>query len=121
MKQKYSVGIFILFLMVLLFVTGSQKFAKIQESEEQEIEQEEPLQSSVESVVTDGHALKEDCFFLKEANGYVVVYFSDGKTVYEYTDISFEELPEKVKKEVNNGKYIENQEELYGFLENYSS
>lgn len=121
MKRKYSVGIFILFLMALLFVTGSQKFMQIQGQEAQDMEQEEQLQPSAESVVTDGHALKDDCFFLKEANGYVVVYLSDGKTVYEYTDISYEELPEKIKMEVSNGKYIEDQEELYGFLENYSS
>ena len=31
------------------------------------------------------------------------------------------ELPEKIREELANGKYIENQEELYGFLENYSS
>ncbi len=121
MKQKYSVGIFILFLMVLVFFTGSHKFWRKDIQESQMTEQKEQLQSSAESVVTDGHALKEDCFFLKESNGYVVVYLSDGKTIYEYTDILFEELPEKVRTEVRNGKYIEDQEELYGFLENYSS
>ena len=43
------------------------------------------------------------------------------KTVYEYTDISLEGLPENLQKEIQNGKYIETSENLYGFLENYSS
>lgn len=74
-----------------------------------------------ETVTADGHALKEDCYYLKNVNGYVVVFLSDKKTAYEYTDILCEELPEAVREEIANGKYIENQEELYGFLENYSS
>ena len=73
------------------------------------------------SVAADGQALKDDCYYLKELNGYVVVYLSDKKTVYEYTDISLEDLPENLQKEIQNGKYIETSESLYGFLENYSS
>ena len=43
------------------------------------------------------------------------------RQVYEYTDISLEGLPENLQKEIQNGKYIETSESLYGFLENYSS
>ncbi len=121
MKQKYSIGIFIIFVTVLLLLTGSQRFFQAKGKGQQETRQNEQVQSLAESVVTDGHALKDGCFFLKEANGYVVVYESDGRTIYEYTDILFEELPEQIQTEIKNGKYIENQEELYGFLENYSS
>ena len=60
-------------------------------------------------------------FYLYEKNGYVVVYENDKKTPYEYTDIFYEELPELLKQEIKNGKYIKNEEELYGFLENYTS
>ena len=59
--------------------------------------------------------------FLIEEGGFLVVYASDRKTVYEYTDISLEGLPENLQKEIQNGKYIETSESLYGFLENYSS
>ena len=54
------------------------------------------------SVAADGQALKDDCYYLKELNGYVVVYLSDKKTVYEYTDISLEGLPENLQKEIQN-------------------
>ena len=65
--------------------------------------------------------MKNYCYYLLEKNGYVVVYLSDKETIYEYTSIDVETLPETVQNEVKNGKYIEDMEELYGFLENYSS
>ena len=73
------------------------------------------------SVTTGSKASKNDCYYLMEVNGYIVVYFSDKKTPYEYTDILYDELPELLRQEIRNGKYIESTAELYGFLENYSS
>ena len=72
-------------------------------------------------MAADGEALKEDCYYLMEVNGYIVVYLSDKTTPYEYTDILYEDLPAMMREEVRNGKYIETTEELYGFLENFSS
>ena len=73
------------------------------------------------TVAADGQALKEDCYYLMEVNGYVVVYLSDKKTPYEYTDIKYDELPAEIRDEIRNGKYMEDAKTLYGFLENYSS
>ena len=73
------------------------------------------------SVTTGSKTSKNDCYYLMEVNGYIVVYFSDKKTPYEYTDIHYDELPELLRQEIRNGKYIESTAELYGFLENYSS
>lgn len=56
-----------------------------------------------------------------EVNGYVVVYLSDKKTPYEYTDIKYDDLPAELRDEIRNGKYVEDAKSLYGFLENYSS
>ena len=61
------------------------------------------------------------CYYLLEVNGYVAVYLDDKKTIYEYTSIDVETLPVLLQNEVKNGKYIKDIEELYGFLENYSS
>ena len=57
----------------------------------------------------------------QSCNGYVVVYLSDQSTIYEFTDIPFEELPKEVQTNVKQKKYVETEEELYAFLENYSS
>lgn len=66
-------------------------------------------------------ASKEFYFYLSDLNGYVAVYLDDQSTIYEYTNIAVTELPEQVKNEIINGKKIKSVQELYGFLENYSS
>lgn len=60
-------------------------------------------------------------YLLKEKDGYVIVYLEDGKTIYEYTAIAIQDLPFDLQEAVNAGKTVESQEELYSFLENYSS
>lgn len=60
-------------------------------------------------------------FMIVAEDGYLTVYESDLKTVYEYTDISVEELEEDLKVKVNQGYGMENIEALFNFLENYSS
>ena len=49
------------------------------------------------------------------------MYLSDKTTIYELTEIPLSDLPEEVRQEVASGKYVETAEELYAFLENYSS
>ena len=56
-----------------------------------------------------------------EPDGYLSVYRADQKTKYMDTDISVKELNDDIKEEIRHGKKFENAEELYGFLENYSS
>ena len=123
MKNKYGIS-FLLFLILVVFgITCASQLSlnKGKREIQAEINAKEQKEMNNTSVAADGQALKDDCYYLKELNGYVVVYLSDKKTVYEYTDISLEDLPENLQKEVQNGKYIETSESLYGFLENYSS
>ena len=123
MKNKYGIG-FLLFLILVVFgITCAYQLSlnKGKREIQAEINAKEQREMHDTSVAADGQALKDDCYYLKELNGYVVVYLSDKKTVYEYTDISLEYLPENLQKEIQNGKYIETSESLYGFLENYSS
>lgn len=60
-------------------------------------------------------------FIVKSFNGMIVILKGDGKTVYEYTQINIGTLPEELREQVTDGFYIETEEELYSFLENYSS
>lgn len=119
MEKRYSIG-FLLVTLILFMVIGVAYDINYKTVKEQAEIKEQQL-AEEESVTTEGHAFKEDCFFLMEVNGYVAVYMSDRETVYEYTDISVSELPHILQNEIKNGKYIENMEALYGFLENYSS
>lgn len=60
-------------------------------------------------------------FYLKSEDGIVIVYKASTQEIYEYTNIVVEELPEDVKQEVLKTKYILDEEELYTFLESYTS
>lgn len=60
-------------------------------------------------------------FIVKSFNGTIVILNGDNKTVYDYTKIPINILPTDLQNEVINGYLIETEEELYNFLENYSS
>ncbi|MCI9216846.1 hypothetical protein AALA78_07490 [Lachnospiraceae bacterium 42-17] len=125
MKNKYAIGFIVLSVTAILIITCAYQLsyyrAKERAQEARIKTEKEPAMEPEETIPTEGGALKEDCYYLMEVNGYIVVYLSDKKTPYEYTDILFDELPEKLREEIRNGKYIEDTKALYGFLENYSS
>ena len=59
-------------------------------------------------------------YYMKSQGNHIIVYNRD-HTVYEYTDLQKEFLPENVVYELVNGIYFQDQEDLYEFLETYSS
>lgn len=136
MRNKLGIGFLAVMIVALMLVTGAyqlsyqrakeQMEAKIQIAEDTRAEERREEDASVvnpdpATVAADGQAMKEDCYYLMEVNGYVVVYLSDKKTPYEYTDIKYDDLPAELRDEIRNGKYVEDAKSLYGFLENYSS
>ena len=60
-------------------------------------------------------------YYLAIQNGYVIVYYSDRKTVFEYTSIEAKNLSERDQVELSYGKYVVDEKELYSILEGYSS
>ena len=79
--------------------------------------------SSGRIVVRKSYELKEETkgFFLLNENHYVVVYDQNLSQVYMNTNILVESLSEKLQEEIINMKYVENEGELFNFLESYSS
>lgn len=65
--------------------------------------------------------LETGSYYLMAREGYVCVYYEDLKTIYLVTDILIDHLPDQVRQEVLDKKYMKNEEELYNFLESYSS
>ena len=125
MKNKYGICCLSCCACLIIVMTFAYQFSyqKAKErAEKLKIEEQLNMENKDSSSVTTGSkASKNDCYYLMEVNGYIVVYFSDKKTPYEYTDIHYDDLPELLRQEIRNGKYIESTAELYGFLENYSS
>lgn len=62
-----------------------------------------------------------DKYYITANNGVITVYYSDKKSVYEYTTIKVDQLPSKDQQKIYSGIYVKDDEELYGLLENYSS
>lgn len=62
-----------------------------------------------------------DYYYLTEEQGFVVVYYRNMGTLFCETGIEIENLPERLQREIRQIKTIETEEELYGFLESYSS
>lgn len=60
-------------------------------------------------------------FYLAVYDNEVVVYLEDMKTVYIETDIRLDSLPEHLQQNIIDMMWIRDEEELYSFLENYSS
>ena len=63
----------------------------------------------------------EEIFYLVAENHYITVYREDMQTVYLYTDIRVENLPEGMQEEIIQRKLISGESTLYHFLESYSS
>lgn len=60
-------------------------------------------------------------YVLKEDNGMVNVYFEDGVTLYDKSNIKVERLPDSIKRGVEKGLRIGSIEALYDFLESFTS
>ena len=54
-------------------------------------------------------------------SNYITVYLVPEYELFEYTDIIMDVLPVEIQEEIRHGKYLRNEEELYNFLENYTS
>ena len=60
-------------------------------------------------------------FFVKLINETLVIYENDHETVYDYANVNFSLLPDDTRRELYDGIYIDTEEGLYDFLQNYSS
>lgn len=63
----------------------------------------------------------EEYFYLAIRDNRVVVYQADGETIYMETDIAADKLPGEVLQELLQKRIVNSEEDLYDFLEAYSS
>lgn len=120
MRKRYSIGFLIVSLVLLVGISGAYQIS-YEKAKERAREEQVQIKSEIPSVSADGEAMKADCYYLMEVNGYVAVFCSDKKTAYEYTSIQVKDLPYDLQNEIKNGKYVKDTESLYSFLENYTS
>ena len=104
-----------------LMSLGERIAAQEQEQEERTVqEQPERAEASAapDSVVNDTGSHE---YYLVEEDGRVTIYRIEGRTLFEYTGITVDSLPEELQGEISHGKRVSGEKELYDFLENYSS
>lgn len=83
------------------------------------VSEEQKQETILENVINQTKETYE--FFLVNDNNYVAVYKLPQCEIYEYTDVILDVLPVDLQEEIKVGKYLKNEEELYNFLENYTS
>ncbi len=110
MRKIYSIGFFILTLAIIVTLSFAYRISN--QRVKDEAKQEAKAKTHVET---------ETCYYIKEKDGYVIVYKGDEKTVYEYTSILVESLPDDIKDLLKKGIKVDSLSQIYGFLENYSS
>lgn len=59
-------------------------------------------------------------YLIQISDGNVIIRYPDG-SVYETTNISEESLPDAVREKIRKEYRLNSRQELYSFLENYSS
>ena len=94
----------------------------VEQTEEGAGETDFPVPESQEIAAEEGQTENETYeFVLRNYHNYVTIYTLPDDTLYEYTDVILDVLPEETREEIRQGKYLRNEEELYNFLENYTS
>ena len=121
MKKRYGIGFLIGMIVFTLVLVCAYQLSYDRAMRKLGAKQRDIQKKQEHVVETKGSAQKEDGYIIKEKDGYIIVYLSDGKTVYEYTTIETQYLPEVIQKEVKKGKKADTVGQVYGFLENYSS
>lgn len=120
-------GIRIFFVLTVIFVIGCYQAVDFQNKAEREKSAKtEQLRQTVRETETELEMLpvgrmQDYKFVIVEEADYLTVYFADRKTVYEYTAIRYSDLEDSLRQKIRKGYCIENEEELFGFLENYST
>ena len=99
-----------------------ERIAAQEREQEERTPQEQPERAEAsaapDSVVNDTGSHE---YYLVEEDGRVTIYRIEGQTLFEYTGITVDSLPETLQTEISQGKRVSGEKELYDFLENYSS
>lgn len=99
-----------------------ERIAAQEREQEERTAQEQPERTEAsaapDSVVNDTGSHE---YYLVEEDGRVTIYRIEGRTLFEYTGITVDSLPEELQGEIAHGKRVSGEKELYDFLENYSS
>lgn len=68
-----------------------------------------------------GEPIEEPGYWIAVKDNIVIVYTEDRSEIYEFTNIQLWQLPQEVQYDLVDGIYVNNERELFDFLQTYSS
>lgn len=78
-------------------------------------------EEKVQVLMNYSYVKPSNSFYIVVYDGEVVVLLEDRKTIFLRTDILLLDLPTDIQQIIMQGMFVTNEEELYGFLETYTS
>lgn len=66
-------------------------------------------------------AQTSNTYYLVLSEGRVCIYRGDDRIFYDYAVVNLDIMPEEIKEQLKYGMYLSNEQELYDFLQTYSS
>lgn len=64
---------------------------------------------------------KKETFYLIYSEDRLCIYRGDDKIFYDYADVAVNHMPVEIREQLKYGLYITGEQELYEFLQTYSS
>ena len=64
---------------------------------------------------------EKESFYLIYSEGRVCIYMGDEKIFFDYADVNMDTMPTEIREQLKYGLYVTGEEELYEFLQTYSS
>lgn len=114
----------LIYIVIITVLCGYMYYAAFYRKDVEKNEQIHQVQSTVTETTTKAVKAtteKKITYGLKIKDGTLVVINNQTKEVFEYTDMKKEDLPEDILKMLQEKTVFKDQEEVYHFLESYSS
>lgn len=127
MEKRYTIGLFFAISTVVFALFGWSVWDRhkvIEEKTRQEkiLLSEEETSESETSRENIKHVMQVNGgYYIMITDGCVCVYRASDKSLYFQTEILMQDLPESVCRELEHGKYMSSEVEVYHYLESYSS
>lgn len=117
MNRKISICIFIFVILVIVLcvMANNGKQKQVPQTESQQSSEVEP------TVIANSDYAKQFEYIARIVDERLVIFKSDGKTVYFETGIRADLLSNDIRKKAMRGIGFRSEESMYDFLESYSS
>ena len=127
MKQRYTVGLFFILVILLIVICISSFWIRHRKPEKMVdpyfYETEEQIQNKQDTSTTvfTQDVINPDGYYILYKGNTIGVYYSDKETLFFTTDLKIEDVSEEMMEHLREGIYMEKEEDVYHFLESYSS